>query len=228
MTSQEIQLTRDAINECFELDMYFMKEIYDAFKDENTEYGRNSLDGKKALRVYFNESVTCTKFNKNEVKHIDFKTKFEKNGTIWVNIKNCGTGYDLFQIAGFYNIQDFEIVDIIKKKNTFADLKKKIYDSKTWTDLKEKDFQYVGINFVNIKTKFKYYPHVIAELEKAFRDKTKYHYSTYGTKRDLSVSTQMGEDGIFRAWYSSEYAGCGNGAYYLLLNPTTAVFMEYD
>jgi hypothetical protein len=38
----------------------------------------------------------------------------------------------------------------------------------------------------------------------------------------------MCEDGVFRAWYSSEYAGCGNGQYYILINPHYASFMEPD
>lgn len=69
---------------------------------------------------------------------------------------------------------------------------------------------------------------VLNELRKAIEEKKDYEYKTYGEKRDLSVTTKMCEDGVFRAWFSSEYAGCGNGAYYLLINPTTAAFCEYD
>lgn len=46
--------------------------------------------------------------------------------------------------------------------------------------------------------------------------------------RDYSVEVKRQDDGTIKAWYSSEYRGCGNGDYYLLLNPTTAVFCERD
>ncbi len=31
-----------------------------------------------------------------------------------------------------------------------------------------------------------------------------------------------------KAWYSEEYRGCGNGHYYIALNPTHALFVEDD
>ena len=68
-------------------------------------------------------------------------------------------------------------------------------------------------------------------LKEAFENKTEYHWSRntcHHRGRDLSLSTKLGEDGKFRAWFSSEYMGCGNGDYYLLLNPTTAIFYETD
>jgi len=46
--------------------------------------------------------------------------------------------------------------------------------------------------------------------------------------RDLSIETKLSEDGVFRAWYSSEYPGCGNGQYYLLISPQWAFHCEDD
>ena len=68
-------------------------------------------------------------------------------------------------------------------------------------------------------------------LDRAFADKTSYHWarrSGYQDKRDISIECNVGSDGEFRAFYSSELRGCGNGAYFLLLNPTTAVYVEND
>lgn len=78
----------------------------------------------------------------------------------------------------------------------------------------------------NIKNKFPAF--VIEELRKAIEEQKDYSWKQYGEKRDLSVSTKMGEDGVFRAWFSSEYSGCGNGSYYILINPTTAALREDD
>lgn len=69
------------------------------------------------------------------------------------------------------------------------------------------------------------------KLVEAFEQKKEYKWNrnTYRhTGRDLSLSTRLCDDGVFRAWFSSEYMGCGNGDYYLLINPTTAIYYERD
>ena len=47
---------------------------------------------------------------------------------------------------------------------------------------------------------------------------------------DYHVSGQLSEDGTnYRASFSAEYKGCGNGHYYLMLNPTgNCIFCEDD
>jgi hypothetical protein len=72
---------------------------------------------------------------------------------------------------------------------------------------------------------------VMEGLKQAFENKTPYSWShrTSGhSGRDISISIEMKEDGVLRAWLSSEFMGCGNGDYYLLINPTTAIFSERD
>lgn len=69
---------------------------------------------------------------------------------------------------------------------------------------------------------------VCKELKDAIENKKPFSYSKRGTKRDKSVTVQIYEDGSVNAFYSSEYSNCGNGDYYLLINPTTAIFCETD
>jgi hypothetical protein len=45
---------------------------------------------------------------------------------------------------------------------------------------------------------------------------------------DVSVTGKVCEDGIYRAWFSLEFRGCGNGHYYLLVNENQAVFCADD
>ncbi len=45
---------------------------------------------------------------------------------------------------------------------------------------------------------------------------------------DYRVSAEIGDDGVYRAWLSQEYKGCGNGHYWDLINPTHAIFGEDD
>lgn len=74
----------------------------------------------------------------------------------------------------------------------------------------------------------------LAEIEQAFYNKSdisicKYYYGRGPNGRDYSVETKLDpETGIFRAWFSAEYPGTGNGYYYILINPTTAIFVEKD
>lgn len=106
--------------------------------------------------------------------------------------------------------------------NAWADLQDKLSDDGTYL----REHLYGNLSVISIASRFP--GHVITSLRKAFEEKTQFSYRTYGDKRDLTVETKLCEDGIFRAWYSSEYSGCGNGSYYLLLNPTTAAFKEDD
>lgn len=57
---------------------------------------------------------------------------------------------------------------------------------------------------------------------------TCYRRSWGGRGRDFSASINIYDTGTVQAWFNSEYAGCGNGDYYLLLNPTIAIFYEKD
>jgi hypothetical protein len=82
------------------------------------------------------------------------------------------------------------------------------------------------IKTVSMSSKFPKW--VCESIKESIENKKDFRYSTRGTKRDLSVEISLKEDGTIYGWYSSEYAGCGNGAYYLLINPTTAIFAEYD
>ena len=71
----------------------------------------------------------------------------------------------------------------------------------------------------------------IQRLKDAFDNKQEFSWSyktNHHAGRDLRISTRVCEDGVFRAWFSSEYQGCSNGDYWLLLNPTTAIYYERD
>lgn len=79
-----------------------------------------------------------------------------------------------------------------------------------------------------------FYPAQIETLKDAFENMketsvSKYYYGRGPNGRDYSAKTKLDpETGIFRAWFSAEYPGTGNGYYYMLINPTTAVFVEKD
>jgi hypothetical protein len=136
--------------------------------------------------------------------------------------------YDMFQTIKRITI--FPRADRAESNRKAASqLMKKIHPN-AWSYMdEERVLQLVenyGSSTTNIKGKFP--PHVHEALVDAFENKKDYSFKTCGKARDLSVSTKVGEDGVLRAWFSSEFAGCGNGDYWILLNPTTAAFKERD
>ena len=180
-----------------------------------------------------------------------------ENGLILKNIKLfvSGTGVIAYlsgrQKRRGYSFPLYQkIKEVIEvKKKVFTDIDnaktilKKIHPN-VWDDIQEEmkriinggeisqdfDWHYKGkLKFKNISSLLN--SHEKNRLREAFENKTDYNWSkpTYHhSGRDLSLSTKLGEDGKFRAWFSSEYMGCGNGDYWLLLNPTTAIFYETD
>ncbi len=71
-------------------------------------------------------------------------------------------------------------------------------------------------------------PSVVAEVEKAFDTRTKYHYRHPGERRNWIVEVSPGDDGVLRAWFNSYHKDAAHGNEYLLLNPHIASFMERD
>lgn len=120
---------------------------------------------------------------------------------------------------------------VIQEKNVNAKeqfarrFKNNLYDEQTWSHLKPEDF-HNGHKFYYISKVFKKYD--LDRIQKAFENKETFRVWNNGEKRDYSAEGKMGDDGIYRAWFSSEYSGEGHGDYYMLLNPKVAVFVEHD
>ena len=118
-------------------------------------------------------------------------------------------------------------------ENLWADIREGM-DQTINTDTPSSDFKY----HFNGKLKFKSMStvmnkHGLELLKDAIENKKDYKWSnpssaTNGRGRDFRIECYTGGDGNYRAWFSSEYQGCLNGDYYLLLSPTTAVFYETD
>lgn len=137
----------------------------------------------------------------------------------------------------YQNIISLEVVNRFSKEHTEDEnskLKKAVkralklrFDNNTWSNLNENDsFSNSNGNFYNIKKAFNNYD--LQYIRRCFEEKKPFRVSKEGKYRDFSASAEIHKDGIYRAWFSSEYSGCGNGQYYLLLNPTTAFHCEDD
>jgi hypothetical protein len=62
----------------------------------------------------------------------------------------------------------------------------------------------------------------------SYGDYNHYKVSKYGQNRDRSVSIQVYPNGRVIYTAASEYAGCGNGDYYMMYSPTMAFYAETD
>ncbi len=201
------------------------------------------------LRLVFSNPVSLTM---NRRKRSEPSTTHEKRLFIGKSTK-C-LCYTSTTRTGFF-LEDADLYRLIRiepvvKENVTEKVRKlanRIHPN-AWCDLKEKlltnPAEYAsnyGYTVTSITGKFPKY--VLDEIKQAFENKTEYRYRkdspvfapthTWGgtsnrAGRDLKVECKLCDDGIFRAWYSSEYPGCLNGDYWLLLNPTTAAFKERD
>jgi hypothetical protein len=139
------------------------------------------------------------------------------------------------------------ITEVVKKQPTIKGNAKSLYNRthpNAWTCLREEwlniskggeitqDFEwhYKGtLNYRNIACELG--RSELSMLKDAFENKTSFNWSRRAKApqgRDLSIEAKVCDDGVFRAWFSSEFAGCANGDYYLLINPTTAIYYERD
>lgn len=117
----------------------------------------------------------------------------------------------------------------VHKDKLFKRILNARFDEQTWSNLKKEDFSETKHPFYYIDKVFD--PWEMEQIKKAFEEKASFRITKRASSprgRDFRAEGKMCDDGIYRAWFSSEYAGCANGDYYLLLNPRVAVFYERD
>ena len=100
---------------------------------------------------------------------------------------------------------------IREREKLFQRIQRARYDEQTWSNLKPEDFTENKHPFFYLSKVFS--PHEIEQIEKAFREKASFRIERKATSprgRDYRAQGCLGADGIYRAWFSSEYAGCLN------------------
>ena len=162
------------------------------------------------------------------------KTAFKKDDHFYVNKRKCHSGYGIGAVLN--RIVKIRTVDDGKKPYDFEKdmerVRRAIHPNlRDWVENKDGGIRKLGEYNGRFKTrsiKGLFLPHIIEQLREAMEQKKDYKYTKYGVRRDYSLSVKNCKDGVLRAWFSSEYSGCGNGDYYILINPTTAIFVETD
>lgn len=160
----------------------------------------------------------------------------EKHGYL-CHTTSSRTGF-FFDTADIRRLVSIEPVQHAEQVEKVRKLANRIHPN-AWDDLKTKlqtspgeyhaNYGYTVTSMIG-----KFPDYVIENIKKAFEEKSNYSHDAGGyyrerkTGRDLKVECKLCDDGIFRAWFSSEFPGCANGDYWLLLNPTTAAFKERD
>jgi hypothetical protein len=179
-----------------------------------------------------------------------FKTKSFEIVTLKFFISTSGIlGFTFYKRSGYAVYQHFSNTDIksierveeklVDRLEKARKMKNKIH-SNLWKNLREmtveefeKEFPDSNLNPVYFIKRFpKYRQHTIEEgIKRAVESKATYftsHKTNHHSGRDLTIEFKMCEDGIYRGWFSSEYMGCGNGDYYLILNERVAIYCERD
>lgn len=192
------------------------------------------------MRLCFDKQISLqiNRRHKTAEKPVhEFRLFTTKSGMLChTNTARTGFPFDADDLYHLVSIEPVPDKDMVEKIRNLAN---RFYPG-VWEDLKAKVLatpneylQNYGYTVTNISGKFPDY--VIANIKTAFAEKSNYTYdagggwnSTKKTGRDLKVECKLCDDTIYRAWFSSEYPGCANGDYWLLVNPTTAIFKERD
>lgn len=192
----------------------------------------------RKLRFTFSEEVDIPISYRKSVKRteMDLRTFISSQGDVgYTNYSNGRRGHFLTRLPISKIIRIENVPDKTDEywekesrralaafhENAWVSIAKKIMDNPLY--IKE---HFDGYKPVDIRKKF--HPSVLEQIKIAFETGKDYSYKSYGKKRDLSVDVKVQEDGSIMAWFSSEFSGCGNGSYYILINPTTAAFREDD
>lgn len=209
------------------LSPFCSRRKYDQKYDENGNLVQWSI-GRKPKKVY----ELYIKKSTNDIYCFSNKLNPRRVYPLW------SLGIDDNKIESLEYIKDSrkEVTDWdVKNRNFIVNNTHENIWNDLVDDLKKDDFRDVGIIKENSSSKIKLvyikkvFPSwVCNNVEDAILNKKQYSHRINGTKRDRSVSVEVGNDGKVRAWYSSEYSGCLNGDYYLLINKDVAVFYETD
>lgn len=232
----------DLVKSDFQLEIIFhpnfsfedFKEAALFIEEKRAQYGyvKVKVIFKKHARIYYRRKY-------QHVKEIDLVFFMGSNSNELCYTPTGRTGYYVYNHMDWQSVEKMILVhrDHPDRKREWENQKDKLfkriskarYDEQTWSNLKKEDFSESKHPFYYIDKVFS--PWEMEQIKRAFEEKvsfciTKRAYSSRG--RDFRAEGKMCDDGIYRAWFSSEYAGCANGDYYLLLNPRVAVFYEKD
>lgn len=190
------------------------------------------------LRVCFNRPVEIATARRRKVRGevLDVEFWVSSQGRLcYSRRRNRRTGY---AVSDYFPFNEAYQISLIPKGNEDAlklrqvqNLAGLIYPG-TWPglaqDLQQTPEKYTHHHPLRVNITRKFPPHVIENLRQAFAERREYRYSLSGRKRDLTVSVQINDRGEVRGYFSSEFAGTGNGQYWLLVNPETAILQEED
>lgn len=213
------------------------KEITDAWTAKNQELRDADIYGPK-YRIVFDRPMTLNPGKRKNIVATEATVRlFLHTGTLCYTFnKRMGFAFDCDHISFLKSIEPI-MPDAAAERDTLRvkALANRIFPG-AWGDLREKVaadpgdyYRNYGYTVTSITGKFR--PYVLASIKEAFEKKEKYNYRMEANGhqgRSLSVEMKVCDDGIYRAWFTSEFPGCANGDYWLLLNPTTAAFKERD
>ena len=198
----------------------------------------SGYSGKYVITFSKPVSLIHNRYHKKTYASVEVKLFFSGNMLCYTFYRR--TGYSLFSQVFADEIQSIEQappVDSKAKRLKQAQSLLRRIDDRCWDDIRNRTPEQISQEFCdsnlipfNFIRRFKPYirGYIKEKMQDAFANKKAFSYRQEGTKRDLSIETKLGKDGIFRAWFSSEYAGCANGDYYLIISPSQAIYYERD
>lgn len=214
------------------------QDLQDAFKTQIYKDRENGFTGKYQIVFKTPVHLIQNRCHKKVFKQVCVKLFFSGQTLCYTFYRR--TGYSLFAQVRAQEIERLEQVPqdeygALRLKRALILLRR--IDCRCWDTIRNRTPEQVCAEFADSNLlPFSFIPrfprykqaYLRAQMQAAFEHKKDFSFHSDGKKRDLSVETKLGEDGVFRAWFSSEYSGCANGDYYLVISPTQAVYYERD
>jgi hypothetical protein len=231
------------------LDCSFLKLKGDSVKIEDIELRIKSINkGDSDFKIDLIEPAVVERFTTKPVASIVFKKVFVTKGLFCVcRTKKGRTGYASIRAA---NVAAITAVPVKGKKDTFESLDefKKMFDPKfiseeTIKELWEKPSsqhggRYLRSDFSSITGRALWTVNQFLErfisLDKMSgyymgddgpKNLRVYHQTYRASGRDITVNHREGQGYVT---FSSEFMGCGNGSYYMLVGKNKKLHLEND
>lgn len=195
------------------------------------------VGGKKAQKTYYDRFLgNLRKFKKTYTKNV--------HPNLWSDLQNGYTKLDIDKFEKFINDeQNREQLDkIVSRYHTCSFDKddawhlgqalREFCSTENIDIIYENQYKTTTIRsnaprFKSGHNGYSSYDTCVANIKKHMDNKEEFSYG-WSSNYDVSVSGKLCDDGVYRAWFSLEFRGCGNGHYYFMVNENQAVFGEDD
>jgi len=200
-----------------------------------------------SLNTPKNKKAEQTKYDKYIANLRKFQKAYTQNlhPNLWPNLRAGYSGLDISEFESFIDAEKNRGLLLSRIINRYRNEDDKIdFDKNDGSHLYDALSEFARLKNLDLNTENVYkttaitsnkptrsgytsYKTCLDNIKNHLDNKEGFSYS-WESGYDVTVDGKLCDDEIYRAWFSLEKRGCGNGHYYLLINENQAVFSEDD